>query len=69
MALTLAESSRVRLSVFDVLGREVAVLLDGQMEAGERIVGADTATRPARVYVIRLTAAEATVVRRVTAAR
>ncbi len=57
-------ASRVKLSVYDLLGREVAVLLDGVMPAGRRTVHWDAGTGlcapcPSGVYFYRLEASPA----------
>jgi hypothetical protein len=54
--LTLAEGGPARVVVVDALGREVAVVLDGEAAAGERPVSADVSSWPAGVYVVRATA-------------
>ena len=66
---SLAEAGPTRLSVFDLLGREVAVLAQG-----ERAVGVHTATLNASrlspgVYVVRLAAGGQALVRRVVVVR
>jgi hypothetical protein len=48
------EAGRVRLAVYDVLGREVALLLDGAVEAGRHRVRFDAAHLPGGTYVARL---------------
>lgn len=53
---SLAEAGPAHLAVYDVLGREVAVLVNGTVEAGERSVRFDGAALPAGIYVYRLTA-------------
>ena len=55
VVLTTAEASDVRVVVTDALGRDVAVVLDGPVSAGERVVGVDTTSWPAGVYVVRAT--------------
>jgi hypothetical protein len=53
----LAEASEVRVVVYDVLGREVAVLADGVMEPGRYEVSwPEAASLPAGSYVVRMTA-------------
>ena len=51
-------SHQVRLSVFDLLGREIAVLVDGVKNAGSHTVTWDAAGLPTGVYFYRLRAGE-----------
>ena len=51
--LHLPIAGHVRVSVLDVLGREVAVLLDGETVAGDRSVSLNTSGWSAGVYVVR----------------
>ena len=67
--VSLPEAGAVRVVVYDVLGRQVAVLADGERSAGTHDVVLDAGHLAPGVYVVRLTAGEATVVRRVTVAR
>jgi arylsulfatase A-like enzyme len=53
---TLDASMAVRLAVYDVLGREVAVLVDGEREAGTHAATLDGRGLAPGVYVYRLTA-------------
>ena len=61
IAYTLPASGPVRLAVYDVTGREHAVLVDAVQPAGRRTVTWDgrgargSSTRPAGVYFVRLT--------------
>jgi choice-of-anchor B domain-containing protein len=48
--------TEVRLAVYDVLGREVAVLVDGPLEAGAHVAVFDGRGLPSGTYVYRLTA-------------
>ncbi len=57
VVLTLAEARDVRVVVMDALGRDIAVVVDGPVAAGERVVGVDSASWPGGVYVVRATAA------------
>jgi hypothetical protein len=52
----LPEATHVRLIVYDVLGREIAVLVDGPVAAGAHEAAFDARSLPAGVYVVRLTA-------------
>ena len=66
---TLDATADVRLDVFDVLGRNVATLAEGQQSAGPHEATLDAARLPAGVYVLRLTAGGQTTTARVTVAR
>lgn len=65
----LAAVADVRVSVYDVPGREVAVLVDGPREAGAHEAALDGSALPAGTYLVRLTAGGATATRRLTVAR
>ena len=65
----LAAAGDVRLSVVDVLGREVAVLVDGPLAAGPHSATWAAGRAPAGLYVVRLDALGVRAVRRVTVAR
>ena len=53
---TLAAPARARVSVLDALGREVAVLADGDAAAGPHDVRLDARGLPPGIYVVRLAA-------------
>ena len=65
----LAEPGRVTLEVFDLLGRRVALLADGEIAAGEHRVTFDARGVSAGVYVVRLRSGDAAFTRRVTVLR
>jgi len=52
----LPDPARVRLEVFDLLGRRVATLVDGEKEAGPHEVQLDGSRLAAGTYFVRLTA-------------
>jgi hypothetical protein len=52
--------SNVKLAVYDLLGREVAVLVDGHKEPGSYEVRFDASGLSTGVYVYRLTAGQYT---------
>ncbi|MEP0547887.1 MAG: PA domain-containing protein [Rhodothermales bacterium] len=66
---TLPTAQRVRLAVYDVLGREVAVLVDGARPAGEQAVTFDASALLSGVYVARLEAGTVQLTQRVTVVR
>lgn len=61
---TLPSAAQVRLTVYNVLGQEVASLLEGEREAGRHRFKFDAAELPSGVYVYRLEAGTHTAVRR-----
>ena len=63
IAFTLPESAQVRLAVYDVLGRQVQLLLDGTMEAGTHQVVFDASDLPSGTYLYRLETPQGSVVR------
>ncbi|OZC02706.1 hypothetical protein BSZ36_06785 [Rubricoccus marinus] len=66
---SLGASTDARLAVYDALGREVAVLVEASLRAGEHEATLDTAPLAPGVYVVRLTAGSETLTRRVTVVR
>ena len=65
----LAAFGPVRLSVYDVLGREVAVLVDGPVAAGTHTAPFDAGALASGVYVVRLESGGAMYTQRLTLAR
>jgi hypothetical protein len=59
-------ASHVRLEVFDLMGRRVALLVDGEQRAGSQFVNFDAASLSSGVYVYRLAAAGQTITRKMT---
>ena len=57
ISFSLARQATVRLSIYDMLGRELAVLLDEQEPAGDHSVHFDASNLPSGVYIYRLQAA------------
>ena len=66
---TLADDAEVRLAVYDVLGREVALLAEGRAEAGIHEVGFEAVDLPSGVYLVRLAAGETVATQAVTLLR
>jgi hypothetical protein len=54
----LHSSARVKITVYDLLGREVAILLDDVQPAGEWMVQWKAAQAPSGLYLIRVTAGD-----------
>jgi uncharacterized repeat protein (TIGR03803 family) len=63
------EAAEVRLTVRDVLGREVAVLTEGAVAAGEYEVPFEAAALPSGLYLVRLEAGRQVQTQRVTLLR
>src|SRR6185295_15912610 len=53
---SLPASGRVVVSVFNMIGQEVARLVDGMEESGEKAVSFDATALPSGVYTCRITA-------------
>ncbi len=64
IAYTLPEASEVQVEVFDVLGRRVRSLADGEQAAGRHTVTFEAQGLPSGVYVYRLKAGTHTATRR-----
>ena len=69
LSFSLGTAAPAQLAVYDVLGREVARLVDGMLSEGTHTVGFDGSNLPAGVYVYRLTAGGQTLTRTLTIAR
>ncbi len=69
LAFTLAAPGVARLTLYDVLGREVALLAEGTFSAGRHEVTLDAARLRAGVYVARLRTGSETTSRRVVVVR
>lgn len=55
---TIPDVRRVTLAVYDVLGREVALLVDAYLPTGEHVVRWDAGVFPSGIYFYRLSAGE-----------
>ena len=70
MSLTVATSQDVRVALYDALGREVRVLLERTMAAGQQAhLGFTTRDLPAGVYVVRATGSDLSLTQQVTVVR
>jgi hypothetical protein len=63
-AISLGEEERVHLSVHDLLGREVASLIDGEMETGEHSITFNASGLPSGIYFYRLQSGESVRIQR-----
>jgi len=61
--LTVAKAGHVKLTVFDVIGRTVAILIDRNMQPGEYYEVFDAKSLPSGVYFYRLTAQDVSITR------
>ena len=64
ISFALPAAGRVSLDVYNLIGQRVATLVDGQREAGYYSVSFDAATLPSGVYVYKLSAGQASFVKR-----
>src|SRR5690606_23492083 len=69
VALTLPQPGAVSASVYDVLGRRVALLHEGPLAAGRHALALDGASLPPGVYVVRVAAGGEVAARTVTVLR
>ena len=69
LGYTLPTTGAARLSVVDLLGREVAVLLDAERPAGSAAVTLDASALAPGVYVVRLVTVEQTLTQRLVVVR
>lgn len=66
---SLGRTQRVRVAVFDVLGREVLVAADRVFAAGSRAVEIDVSALPNGLYIYRMVAGDRSLARRMIVAR
>ena len=69
LGFALTASGPGRLAVYDLLGREVVVLVDGTREAGQHTTVFDAAGLPSGTYLVRLEAGDAVQTQRLTLVR
>ena len=69
LSVEVPAATEVRLAVYDGLGREVAVLVEGPLAAGRHGVALDASALPSGVYLVRLTADGVAVTHRLTVLR
>lgn len=69
VTVTLQEAGPVTVAVYDLLGRQVATVLDGALSAGTSSLDLEVGALPAGTYMVRLSANGGTVVRAFTVAR
>ncbi|MBN1540956.1 T9SS type A sorting domain-containing protein [candidate division KSB1 bacterium] len=64
ISYTLSEAGRVTLTVFDVMGREIAALVDDYQQAGQYAIKWQAAEVPSGVYLYRLISGQQSSMRR-----
>ncbi len=64
LGFRIADFGSVKLSVFDLLGREVAVLVNGILSPGTHAVVWDASAFPSGIYLCRLTTSESSITKR-----
>jgi hypothetical protein len=69
ISVTLPTVENARVAVYDVTGREVAVVLDEARAAGTHTIQWDASALPAGVYLVRLTAGSEIITRTISVAR
>ncbi len=67
--LSLGRAAEARVVVYDVLGRQVATLAEGLLEAGAHTLTLEAARLPAGVYLVRAASEEFTTSQRITVVR
>jgi len=66
---TLPKEGPITISLYDLSGRRIATVLDGEMTAGRHDISCDASLLPPGVYLARLTTDSGTLTRRVVIAR
>ncbi|HUT99704.1 MAG TPA: T9SS type A sorting domain-containing protein [bacterium] len=66
---TLPEDGRISISLYDLSGRRVSTILDGEMTAGRHDISYDASALPPGVYLARLATDSGSLTRRVVIAR
>ena len=69
LAVEVPEAGMLRVSLYDALGREVAVLADGERPAGRHEIVVQVSSLPAGLYVVRAQAGSETITRTITVVR
>ncbi len=69
IGFTLPTAQDVRVTVYDMLGRQVATLVDGVRQAGAQTVEFDASSLPSGMYIYRLEAGSTQLMQRVTLVR
>ena len=64
--VTLQEAGHVRLQLFDMLGRPVAVIFEGPLQAGVHHLGLDAVQLPSGIYLYRLSSSTGVFTRKMT---
>ncbi|OGD72503.1 MAG: hypothetical protein A2Y64_03135 [Candidatus Coatesbacteria bacterium RBG_13_66_14] len=66
---TLPENGRINISLYDLSGRRIATVFEGEMAAGRHEFSFDASTLPPGVYLARMATDSGTLTRRVVVTR
>ncbi|MEM8488937.1 MAG: T9SS type A sorting domain-containing protein, partial [Bacteroidota bacterium] len=67
--LTLPKSQMVNIAIYNILGQQMEVLVDGMYPAGTHTIKWDASQAPAGLYFLRITTPDQTAVQKVVVAR
>jgi len=66
ISFTLPEASNITLSIHNMIGQEVAVLVDGRRTAGEHTIAFDASNLSSGIYMYRLKSGSTTITKKMT---
>ena len=69
IAFRLTKPETIRLSVFDIFGREVALLANGKLDAGRHVYPLDATSWPGGIYFYKVKTAKTTITRKMILAK
>ncbi len=69
LAFRLPKATQVKLSVFDMIGREVSVMVNGKLEAGRHTYALDATNWPGGIYFYKVKTPKTTITRKMVLAK
>jgi hypothetical protein len=69
IAFRLTKPETIRLSVFDIIGREVALLFNGKLDAGRHAYSLDATNWPGGIYFYKVKTSQTTITRKMVLAK